>query len=72
MPTQKEKIVKKALEILDSRPNGIRYVWLVESFLSVFKRWFGEHIVSRKFENIRKEIVFKVGIINMFLMAGEA
>jgi len=37
----------------------------VESFFSVFRRWFG------KFENIRKEIVFKVGIINMFLMAGE-
>jgi len=37
----------------------------------VFKRWFGEHVVSRKFENIKKELMFKVGIINMFLMAGE-
>jgi transposase len=45
--------------------------WLVESFFSVFKRWFGEYVVSRKFENIKKEIMFKVGIINMFLMAGE-
>ncbi len=25
MPTQREKIIKKALEILESRPNGIRY-----------------------------------------------
>jgi hypothetical protein len=29
MATQKEKIVKKALEILESRPNGIRYADLV-------------------------------------------
>jgi transposase len=34
--------------------------WLMESFFSVFKRWFGEHVVSRRFENIGKEIVFKV------------
>jgi hypothetical protein len=46
-------------------------MWLVESFFSVFKLWFGEHVMSRRFENIRKEIVFKVGMINRFLMAGE-
>ncbi len=44
--------------------------WLVESFFSVFKRWFGEYVSSVKFENIRKEIVYKVGIINTLLMAG--
>jgi len=37
----------------------------------VFKRWFGEHVMSSRFENIRNEIVFKVGMINRFLMAGE-
>ena len=45
------------------------YRWFVESFFSVFKRWFGEYVVSRNFENIRKEIVFKVGILNMLMMA---
>ncbi len=44
--------------------------WLVESFFSVFKRWFGEYVVSRGFENMRKELVFKVGIMNMLMMAG--
>lgn len=44
--------------------------WLVESFFSVFKRWFGEYVVSRRFENMRKELVFKVGIMNMFMMVG--
>jgi len=29
MPTQREKIVKKALEILENRPNGIRYSELI-------------------------------------------
>ncbi len=45
------------------------YRWFGESFFSVFKRWFGEYVVSRRFKNIRKEIVFKVGILNMFMMA---
>ena len=44
--------------------------WLVESFFSVFKRWFGEYVSSLRFENMKKEIVFKVGIVNMFLMNG--
>jgi len=41
--------------------------WLVEGFFSSFKRWFGEYVLSVKFENIRKELVFKVAIANMFL-----
>ena len=41
--------------------------WLVEGFFSSFKRWFGEYVSSVKFENIRKELVFKVAIANMFL-----
>ena len=44
--------------------------WLVESFFSVFKRWFGEYVVSRGFENMKKELVFKVGIMNMLMVAG--
>ena len=44
--------------------------WLVENFFSVFKRWFGEYVVSLKFENMKKELVFKVGIMNMLMMAG--
>lgn len=46
--------------------------WLVESFFSAFKRWFGEYVVSKRFENIRRELVFKVGIMNTLLMAGMA
>ncbi|MCS6999198.1 MAG: IS5 family transposase, partial [Aquificaceae bacterium] len=41
--------------------------WRVESFFSSFKRWFGEYVSSVKFENIRKELMFKVMITNMFL-----
>jgi len=44
--------------------------WLVESFFSVFKRWFGEYVSSLRFENMKKELVFKVGIINTLMMAG--
>ena len=48
--------------------NGKR--WLVESFFSVFKRWFGEYVSHMKIENIRKEVMFKVWIINLFLGLG--
>ena len=44
--------------------------WLVESFFSVFKRWFGEYVSHMKIENIRKEVMFKVWIINLFLGLG--
>ena len=33
----------------------------------MFKRWFGEYVCSVKFENIKKELVFKVAIANTFL-----
>jgi len=29
MPTQQEKIIKKAYEILENQPNGIRYADLI-------------------------------------------
>ncbi len=41
--------------------------WLVESFFSAFKLWFGEYVSSVKFENIIREIVFKLSIMNLFL-----
>ncbi len=34
--------------------------WLVESFFSVFKRWFGEYLSHMKIENIRKAVMLKV------------
>ncbi|RMH04974.1 MAG: IS4/IS5 family transposase, partial [Aquificota bacterium] len=43
--------------------------WYIESFFSAFKRWFGEYVISRKFENVKKELVFKVGIINTLIIA---
>jgi hypothetical protein len=36
-------------------------------FFSSFKRWLGKYVSSVKFENIRKELVFKVAIAHMFL-----
>ncbi len=44
--------------------------WYIESFFSAFKRWFGEYVISNKFENVKKELLFKVGIINTLMMAG--
>jgi len=44
--------------------------WLVEGFFASFKRWFGEYVSSVGFENIRKEVLFKVAIANMFLAMG--
>ncbi|MCS7196104.1 MAG: hypothetical protein NZ827_02410, partial [Aquificaceae bacterium] len=47
--------------------NGYGRRWHLESFFSSFKRWFGEYVSSVKFENIRKELTFKVMIVSMFL-----
>ncbi len=44
--------------------------WLVEGFFSNFKRWFGECVSSIRFGNIKKEVVFKVAMLNMFLAVG--
>lgn len=44
--------------------------WFIKSFFSAFKRWFGEYVISNKFDNMKKELVFKVWIINMLLMVG--
>ncbi len=45
---------------------GCGKMWLVGSFFSSFKMWFGEHVSSVRFENIRKELLFKVAVANVF------
>ncbi|MCS6875437.1 MAG: transposase [Aquificaceae bacterium] len=47
--------------------NGYGRRWHVESLFWSFKRWFGEYVSSVKFENIRKELMFKVMIKSVFL-----
>ena len=42
----------------------------MEGFFSGFKRLFGEYVSSVRFENIKKELLFKVAIANMFLAMG--
>lgn len=41
-----------------------------KSAMGYGKRWFGEYVSSAKFENIKKEAMYKVDIINMLLMVG--
>ena len=48
----------------DKTKYGFR--WYVEGFYSRFKRIFGESVFSRKWKNIRKEIITKVNILNLF------
>ncbi|MDI6840705.1 MAG: hypothetical protein QMD71_07665, partial [bacterium] len=40
--------------------------WEAEGRYSVFKRMFGEHVFSRKMENIRREVILKVSLMNLF------
>ena len=40
---------------------------IVEGFFSIFKQRFGEHVVSKKLENIKTEIFLKAMLINRFL-----
>ncbi|MDE1768242.1 MAG: IS5 family transposase [Candidatus Micrarchaeota archaeon] len=54
----KQKVWKKIVKY------GFR--WFVEGFYSRFKRIFGEYVFSRKWKNIKKEIVAKVNILNLF------
>ena len=49
-------LVRRGAKVKRS-PYGKR--WLVESFFSVFKRWFGEYVSSLKFEKM-----------NMLMMGG--
>jgi hypothetical protein len=39
----------------------------LEGFFSIFKRRFGEHVVSKKLENIKTEIFLKAMLINRSL-----
>jgi transposase len=46
---------------------GYSFRNIVEGFFSIFKRRFGEHVVSKKLENIKTEIFLKAMLINRFL-----
>ena len=41
--------------------------WAVEGFYSRYKRLFGEYVFSKKWDNIQKEIVTKVNLLNLFI-----
>ena len=49
-----------------SRELGYNKRWLIESFFSSYKRFFGEHVSSRRMDSIKKEIFFKLLIMNSF------
>jgi len=42
--------------------------WRVESRYSVFKRIIGEDVFSKKMENIEKEVLLKVNLMNRFAL----
>lgn len=43
---------------------GYNMRWVVEGAFSIFKRVFGEHVMSLKWENIIREIRLKVALYN--------
>jgi transposase len=49
-----------------SRELGYNKRWLIESFFSSYKRFFGEYVSSRRMDSIKKEIFFKLLIMNSF------
>ena len=63
----------KAIRKLGSKEwrekTGYNVRWLIESLFSAFKRWFGEYVSSIKFENIKREIMFKLYISALMLAA---
>ncbi len=68
--TARDKVIRLISKRAWKEASGYGKRWLVESFFSVFKRWFGEYVSHMKIENIRKEVMFKVWIINLFLGLG--
>jgi len=46
---------------------GYSFRNIVEGFFSIFKRRFGEYVVSKKLDNIKTEIFLKAILINRFL-----
>ena len=50
-----------------SRLTGYGRRWAVETAYSAFKRLFGEHSLSRSFENIVRELAGKVALYNMLV-----
>jgi hypothetical protein len=49
-----------------SRELGYNKRWLIESFFSSYKRFFGEYVSSRRMDSIKKEIFLKLLIMNSF------
>ena len=49
-----------------SKELGYYWRWLVESFFSAYKRTFGESVSGRSMDTIKKEIFFKLLIMNSF------
>ena len=49
-----------------SRELGYNQRWSVESFFSSYKGVFGEDVRSRRRDTIKKEIFFKLLIMNSF------
>ena len=50
-----------------SRANCHGDRWPVESAFSWFKNTFGEHVTTKSFPNMRKEVKIKFGLLNMLL-----
>jgi hypothetical protein len=50
-----------------ARVTGYGRRWAVETAYSTFKRLFGEHSLTRSFENIARELVGKVALYNMLV-----
>ena len=65
-----DKVIRLKGKRVWKEASGYGKRWLVESFFSVFNRWFGEYVSHMKIENIRKEFMFKVLVINLFLGFG--
>ena len=54
MPTQREKIIKKALEILKNNPQGVRYVELVKRIKKEFSEIKEKHIYGTIYDLHRR------------------
>jgi transposase len=49
------------------RQKGYGKRWMVETGFSRFKTFFGESVYSKKWENIKKEVILKATMLNLFM-----
>jgi hypothetical protein len=56
----------KIIQIIKPRKNRVKW-WTVETTFSTFKRSYGEYCMSRKMENITKELIAKAYIYNVLI-----